>query len=157
VLVDAKALGELARSVTDLRDRTLLGGLEPKDVKRLQARAGDKSVVVERSGEADWKTVEPTRGTARSAKVEDLLYTLRGLRWREIASPGGQDAARYGLDAPALEVTLNRADGTEIATVMVGKREAEQAWVRLKAAPTIYAVEARQLGELPKSPEDLVQ
>lgn len=157
VLVDAKALPELARSVTDLRDRTLLAGLEPKDVKRIQARGGGKSVVVERTGEADWKTLEPTRGSARSAKVEDLLYALRGLRWREIASPGDQDAAKYGLDAPALEVTLNRADGTEIATVMVGKREAERVWVRLKAAPTIYAVEARQLGELPKIPEDFIQ
>lgn len=154
VLVDAKALGELARSVTELRDRTLLAGLEPKDVKRLQARSGGKSVVVERTGETEWKTVEPIRGSARSAKVEDLLYALRGLRWREIASPVGQDAAQYGLDAPALEVTLNRADGTEIATLMVGKREAERAWVRLKAAPTIYAVDAKQLGELPKVPED---
>jgi hypothetical protein len=157
VLVDAKALGELAKSVTDLRDRTLLGGLEPKDVKRLQARAGGKSVVVERAGESDWKTIEPTPGSARSAKVEDLLYALRGLRWREIVAPGGEDAAKYGLDAPALEVTLNRADGTEIATVMIGKREADRAWVRLKAAPTIYAVDARQLGELPKGPEDLAQ
>ena len=154
VLVDAKALGELARSVTDLRDRTLLAGLEPKDVKRIQARAGGKSVVVERSGETDWKTLEPTKGSARSAKVEDLLYALRGLRWKEIVSPGSQDAAKYGLDAPALEVTLNRADGTEIATLMIGKREAERAWVRLRVAPTIYAVEARQLGELPKIPED---
>lgn len=154
VLVDAKALGELARSVTELRDRTLLGGLEPKDVKRIQARGGGKSVVVERTGDTEWKTVEPTKGSARSAKVEDLLYALRGLRWREIASPAGQDAAKYGLDAPALEVTLNRADGTEIATLMVGKREAERAWVRLKTAPTIYAVDAKQLGELPKVPED---
>lgn len=154
VLVDAKALGELARSVTELRDRTLLAGLEPKDVKRIQARGGGKSVVVERTGDTEWKTVEPTKGSARSAKVEDLLYALRGLRWREIASPAGQDAAKYGLDAPALEVTLNRADGTEIATLMVGKREAERAWVRLKTAPTIYAVDAKQLGELPKVPED---
>jgi hypothetical protein len=154
VLVDAKALGELARSVTELRDRTLLAGLESKDVKRIQARGGGKSVVVERTGDTEWKTVEPTKGSARSAKVEDLLYALRGLRWREIASPAGQDAAKYGLDAPALEVTLNRADGTEIATLMVGKREAERAWVRLKTAPTIYAVDAKQLGELPKVPED---
>lgn len=155
VLVDATALGQLARSVTELRDRRLLAGLEPKDVKRIRARGDGKTVVVERSGETDWKTLEPTKGAARNAKVDDLLHALRALRWKEIASPGDQDATKYGLDAPTLEVTLSKADGSEIATLIVGKREVERAWVRLKAAPTIYAVEANQLGELPKIPEDL--
>jgi len=155
VLVDAKALGELTRSVTELRDRTLLTGLEPRDVKRIRARGDGKTVVVERSGETDWKTLEPTRGSARSAKVEDLLYALRALKWKEIVATGDQDAAKYGLDAPTLEVTLSKADGSEIATLVVGKRDAERAWVRLKAAPTIYAVDAKQLGELPKAAEDL--
>ena len=154
VLVDAKALGELGRSATDLRDRRLLGNLEPKDVKRMRVRAGGQTVVLERKGETEWRMVEPTKGAAKTAKVDDLLYTLRALRWMDIAAPDGQDPARYGLDAPTLEVALFRGDGGEIATVQVGKRDGANAYVRTAAQPAVYRVEGRTLGETPKVPDD---
>ena len=40
VLVDGKALDDLSRSATELRDRRLLGDLTPRDVKRVRVRAG---------------------------------------------------------------------------------------------------------------------
>src|SRR3989449_7680921 len=46
VLVDGKALEELGRSLDDLRDRTLLPGLEPKDIQRMRVRAGGQTVLV---------------------------------------------------------------------------------------------------------------
>ena len=155
VLVDAKTLEELSRSATDLRDRTFLPGLDPKDVKRLRVRAGGQAVVVERSGELDWKFVEGGKGAAKGAAVENLLYTLRALKWKEIAAPGSQEAAKFGLDAPVLEATLLRADGSEIATVLVGKREGERVYAKLKALPAIYAVDPQALGQLPKIPDAL--
>jgi hypothetical protein len=86
--------------------------------------------------------------------VENLLYTLRALKWKEIATPGGQDSARYGLDAPTLEVTLLREGGAEVATVLVGRREGAHAYVKLKVLPAIYSVDAKALGEPPKIPDD---
>jgi hypothetical protein len=154
VLVDGKVLEELGRSVDDLRDRVLLSGLEPKDIKRMRVRAGGQTVVVERSGDVDWKLVEGGRGSAKAATVDNLLYALRALKWKSIATPTGDEPARYGLDAPTLEVTLLKADGAELAAMLVGKRDGERAWVKLKAAPAIYAVDAKQLGEPPKVPDD---
>ena len=49
--------------------------------------------------------MEPSRGPAKEAKVADLLMTLKSLRWMDIVSAKGDDAARYGLDRPELEVT----------------------------------------------------
>jgi hypothetical protein len=154
VLVDGKALDELARSVDELRDRTLLSGLEPKDIKRMRVRTGGQTVVVERSGESDWKLVEGGKGSAKAVTVDNLLYSLRALKWKTIASPSGDDPAKYGLDAPTMEVALLKADGGELAAILVGKREGDQAWVKLKAAPAIYAVDARHLGDPPKVPDD---
>jgi len=154
VLVDGKVLEELGRSVDDLRDRALLPGLEPKDIKRMRVRAGGQTVVVERSGDVDWKLVEGGRGSAKVATVDNLLYALRALKWKSIATPTGDEPTRYGLDAPTLEVTLLKADGAELAALLVGKRDGERAWVKLKAAPAIYAVDAKQLGEPPKVPDD---
>ena len=154
VLVDADALGGLARSVTELRDRTLLPAFEPRDVRTMRERAGGQTVVVERSGDAEWRMVEGGRGAAKGANVESLLYTLRALKWKAIAAPGGEDSVRYGLDSPVLEVTLLREGGAEIATVLVGKREGDHAYVKLRVLPAIYSVDTKALGELPKIPDD---
>jgi uncharacterized protein DUF4340 len=154
VLVDGRALDELGRSLDELRDRTLLPGLEPRDIKRMRVRGGGQTVVVERSGESEWKLVEGGRGTAKSATVDNLLYALRALKWKTVAAPTGDEPAKYGIDAPTLEVTLLKADGSEAGTLLVGKREGDQAWVKLKAAPAIYSVDAKHLGEAPKVPDD---
>ena len=47
-LVAASELQGLAPSVTDLRDRTVLPGLEPRDVKRVRVTSGGETVVLER-------------------------------------------------------------------------------------------------------------
>ena len=155
VLVAGKALDELARSLTDLRDRTLVPGLDPKDVKRVRLSAGAATIVMERRGDLDWTLVEGASGAAKGATVENLLYTLRALKWKAIATPGSQEAATYGLAPPAFEATLLRADGSEIAVVLVGKREGDVIYAKLKALPAIYAVDPTLLGSLPKLPDDL--
>jgi hypothetical protein len=154
VLVDGKTLDELGRSADDLRDRALFSGLEPRDVKRMRVRAGGQTVVVERSGDSDWKLVEGGKGAAKAATVDNLLYALRALKWKTIAAPTGDEPAKYGLDAPTLEVTLFKADGGEAGALLVGKRDGEQAWIKLPSAPAIYTVVVKQLGEAPKIPDD---
>ncbi len=155
VLVDAKALTDLGKSLHDLRDRTLVAGLEPRDVKRLQVSRDGQRVLLERRGEDSWRVLEPAPGAARASRVDDVLYGLRGLKWQAIVSPQGEDLARWGLDTPAAEVGLYREDGTAIVRLLVGKRDGDRLYVKTAAAPTVYAVQAREL-ELPKVPDDFV-
>jgi len=120
----------------------------------VRVQAGGQTMVLERKSETEWRVLEPAKGAANTAKVDDLLFTLRALRWKDVVAPDGQDAARYGLDAPTLEVSLFRGDGGEIATVLVGKRDGALAYVRTKAQPAVYSVETRSLGPTPKVPDD---
>jgi len=154
VLVDGKALDALSRSLTELRDRALFPGLEAKDVARLRVSAGGATAVFERSGDFDWRMLEPAKGAARSTKVDDLLYAVRGLKWTAIVSPTGDDAAKYGLEQPGLQVTLLKRDGAEAARLAVGRRETNQAYVRAGSGPAIYSVDAALLGPAPKVPDD---
>ena len=153
VLVDAKALTDLGKSITELRDRSVVGGLDAKAVKRLQLTRDGKAVLLERQGDQEWRMLEPTRRAANAGRVDDVLFGVRALKWKEIVAPKGEDPARYGLDKPTGEITLFRGDGTAIVTLMVGKKDGQRLYVQTKSAPTIYAVEAGQL-ELPKIPED---
>jgi Domain of unknown function (DUF4340) len=154
ILVDGRSLTDLSRSVNDLRDRALFGDLQPRDAKRVRITSEGKTVVLERSGDRDWKMLEPSKSAASGTKVEDLLYTLRGLKWTEIVSPEGADPARYGLDTPSMTVTLLKSDGSELASLAVGKRENGRAYVRAGKGPAIEALDAKQLGDAPKIPDD---
>lgn len=154
VLVEAKALDDLGRSVNDLREHTLFSGVDPKDIKRVRVSVGGQTAVLERSGDADWKLVEPTKGAAKAPRVDDVLYSVRALRWKDIVSPGGEEAAKYGLDTPSMEVVLLKGDGGELARLTVGKRDGERAYVRTGAGPAIYVIDARTLGPEPKIPDD---
>ncbi len=155
MLVDAKALQDLSKTEIDLRDKSLFPAFELSDVKRARVTAAGKPLVVERSGESDWKVLEPSRGSAKSDKVTNLFLGLKSLRWKEIASPKGDDAPRYGLDHPELEVSLYKADGGELLTLLVGKQEGGVTYVRVKTAPTIYAVDSQLLADLKKAPTDV--
>ena len=95
--------------------------------------------------------IEPAKGAAKSGKVDDLLYTLRGLKWKDLVAPSGEDAAKYGLDKPGVEVRLFRADGTEIGAVLFGKQDGERLFLKTRGGPAIYAADPKHVGTLPKS------
>lgn len=154
-LVDAQYLHDLAKTTSDVRDRALFGFFDPRDVKRMRVKSGGRAMSVERKGEADWRVTEPKAGKARENKITDLLYTLRSLRWKELVAPKGDDAAQYGLDAPLLEVTLYKADGKELGSLVIGKKDADKVYVRTGTSPAIFALDPKQLGDLPKIPDDL--
>jgi hypothetical protein len=153
-LVDASALKDVGRSVTELRDRMLISGLDPKDVKRIQLRRDGAAALLERKGDTEWRFLEGGKGEAKSAKVDDILYALRGLKWKEIAAPTAGDLGKFGLESPTAEIGLYRIDGTALATVLIGKTEGERLYVKTGAAPAIYAIDPKLL-QLPKIPDDL--
>lgn len=155
VLVDGKVLDDLARGADDLRDKSLLPAFEMGDVKRARLVSGGAPLLVERKGEADWQVVEPKRGGTKERRVADLLVSLKALRWKSIASAKGDDAARFGLDKPELEITLLKADGGEIAGLLVGRSEGPQTYVKLKASPIVYAVDSTLIRDLRKAPVEI--
>jgi Domain of unknown function (DUF4340) len=155
MLVEGKALAEIGRTPADLRDKILLPAFEMNDVKRARLVAAGKPLVVERKGEKDWQMVEPSRGATKERKVDDFLLGLKILRWTEIASPRGDDAARFGLDKPEMEVSLLKGDGAEIIGLLVGKTEGPVTYVKLKSGPAVYAIDTKQAADIRKAPTEI--
>jgi hypothetical protein len=156
VAVDARALTELARSVPELRDRSLFATFDARDVAKVQIQKGEQTLVLERKGEEDWQLVAPKTGKARAARINDLLWNLRNLKWREVVAEQGWEPAKYGLDRPAATITLTDKGGKTVATLALGGREKDDAYVRIPGQPALYALEARNLGEIPATPEDVL-
>ena len=159
-LVDGKTLAELAPSVTELRDRTVLPAFDVAEIRKARiAAGGEKPLVVEKSGQSEWKVVEPARGNTKDGRVASLLLALRALRWKEIAAKSqpkeSDEAARFGLDKPELEVTLFKEGGAELATLLVGRTDGAVTYVRVKAEPAILAVSSKDLDDLRKARTDI--
>ncbi|HJV56431.1 MAG TPA: DUF4340 domain-containing protein [Methylomirabilota bacterium] len=154
VLVEGKALAELTPGVAELRDRTVFPSFDLGDVKRARVAGGDKPLVVEKTGETEWKQVEPTRGATKDGRVANVLLALKALKWKEIASKGG-DEAKFGLDKPELEVTVFKGDGSELGTLLVGRSDGAVTYVKLKAEPGIFAVSSKDLEDLRKARADI--
>ncbi|HXA96675.1 MAG TPA: DUF4340 domain-containing protein [Candidatus Dormibacteraeota bacterium] len=150
VLVEGKMLADLAPGTAELRDRTVVPAFDVGDIKRARVTGGEKPLVVEKSGDSDWKMVEPSKGKTKEARVTTALLALKALKWKEIASKGGDDA-KWGLDKPELEVSLFKADGAEVATLLVGRSEGAITYVKLRAGPAIYAVSTKDLEDLRKA------
>ncbi|MBI2461271.1 MAG: DUF4340 domain-containing protein [Candidatus Rokubacteria bacterium] len=151
-LVEAEALRVLARSPHDLRDRSLFGTLDPRAVRSIRLTLGETRVVLERRGEEEWRMLEPRRARARASRVNDLLWTLQGLRWRATAEG---EPARLGLEPPRLAVSLLGSDGQELGALHVGRVEEGEAYVQVPGRSELYVVETKALGDLPEGPDDL--
>ena len=154
VLVEGKALTELTPSVAQLRDRTVFPTFDLGDVKRARVSGADKPLVVEKSGETAWKQVEPSPGPTKDGRVANVLLALKSLKWKEIASKGGDDA-KFGLDRPELEVSVFKTDGAEVGTLLVGKTDGAVTYVKVKAEPGIFAVSSKDLEDLRKARTDI--
>ncbi len=156
--VDASTLADLTRGVTDLRDRSLAAAFDTKDVSKVTIQRPSVTLALDRTGtgEEDWQLAAPKKGKTRGGRVSELLWTLRNLKWKDLVAEQGWDAARYGLAAGATTITLTGKDGKTIAALAVGKQEAGITYVRIPGEPALYAIDAKTLGELPGTPEELL-
>ena len=154
-MVEAKDVREFSKTATDLRDKSVVASFDMKDVKRVRLSVGDKRLLLERRGDDDWRVLEPSKGPAKDIKVTGLLLVLRGLKWKEIASADGADAARFGLDKPEAEIAVLKADGKEMAALAIGRTDPKLAYVRSKSSPAIYAVDPKMLEDLRKAPAEI--
>jgi hypothetical protein len=154
-MVEAKDVREFSKTAADLRDKTVVATFDMKEVKRVRLSVGDKRLLLERRGEDEWRMLEPSKGPAKEIKVTGLLLTLRALKWKEIAAADGADAARFGLDKPEVEIAVLKADGTEIAGLVIGRSDPKLSYVRSKSSPAIYAVDPKLLEDIRKAPSEI--
>jgi uncharacterized protein DUF4340 len=156
--IDATALQELARGVTDLRDRSLSEAFDTKDVTRVTIQRPSVTLSLDRTGtgEEDWQLAAPKKGKIRGGRVSELLWTLRNLKWKDLVAEQGWDPIRYGLDTGATTITLAGKDGQTIAALAVGKQETGLTYVRIPGQAALYAIESKTLGDLPGTPEELL-
>jgi hypothetical protein len=97
----------------------------PNRLTHIEVVQGDRRLVLERSEGGEWSL--PGKWPTRKAEVDGLVTLLSSLRTRftpEAVEPGGEQLKTYGLDHPAVTVTL-RAGGKDYKLAFAEKEDSD--------------------------------
>ncbi len=115
--IPAYATNGANKTVLDLRDKTALK-FEPSAVESVAIKTGAGSFTLKRSPGGKWDVIETGQTSpADVAVVERLLSELKGLKGTAIIADPMPSATMFGLDNPAVEITLTGKDGKQIGEV----------------------------------------
>jgi hypothetical protein len=157
VLVKSEAFDDLSKTANDFRDRQILT-LETEAIVKIQIAYTDTTLLLEKKGDI-WKVQEPEKQELTGYKVNNLLYDIEALEFTtDIQSPDA-DMSVYGLEQPAVEITLWEQGRKEGFTIQIGKviEGVETRYFKRVDMPTVYVIDAAFLNELPRTLADLIE
>ena len=171
LLPDDATVQSLQRDAAAYRAKTLLD-FEQGEVRRIRLAVGDSSWVFARGEEkppspgkeeeedlppeASW-TREDTGAPLETSRVSDFLWNLKRLRFAAVARETVDAPGRYGLEPPALRVSLLDAQGQEIGRLSTGAGVPgkEEVYAMDGTERTLYTVARQAVDPLPRSPQAL--
>jgi uncharacterized protein DUF4340 len=152
-VIPGAVVDDLAKGMAELRQKRLLDvstwdvdGVEAEGEKGKQVYArtttkGDAGADVRK-----WKRTAPDAKELETSKVEDALFKLGGLDVAEfVDAPKGPDA--YGLDKPALRLTLRMSGGKSAPFVELAKKDGS-GWARRSDDTAVLKLDAAKTDEL---------
>ncbi len=151
-LTDGSLAFALDKQPEELRDKSVLP-LPQEPIARLEiAAGGGKPLALTKDEKEQWKIESPIQAPAKSEAVNEYLFALARLKARSfIDNP--PDARKYGMDKPAIKVTLGGAGGKTLAAVEASK--SGNAWfARRESETAIFAIDENSYKSLFKQPED---
>ena len=128
-VIPGAVVDDLAKGMTELRQKRLLD-VSTWDVEGFDAEGEKGKQVYARTttkgdGGADvrkWKRTAPDAKELETSKVEDVLFKLGGLDVAEfVDAPKAPES--YGLDKPALRLTLRMSGGKSAPFVDLGRKD----------------------------------
>ncbi len=163
--VAASALKDMAVTLADLRDKTILS-FDQDQVKGFRFQVGTQSFEAWRQAAGDagaesWSLAETPdggRAPAKKWKLTSLSSSLHDLKGTSLVTEKADAAAmlKAGLTNPAKVITILGTSGQVLGKLVVGKTEDNKVNVELEGSPKIFLVDAFKLNNVPNSPADIV-
>lgn len=143
-LIESSALDDLAKSPTDLRDRSVIK-FNPETVSSIQfehtdaGSASRSSTINCEKRDGTWHVIHPLEAKADVQEIETLLSELRSLKVSTFEADGADTKARLeksGLDDPRIQVELTDGDNTYTLDIgsIVPSENSTQGRVYVKAS-----------------------
>ncbi|HJU45028.1 MAG TPA: DUF4340 domain-containing protein [Vicinamibacterales bacterium] len=150
VLVSSFQESSFTKEPFALRDRKILKFDRDKADSITLAR-GANAMELSRS-DSEWKVARPLAGRSDYSAIEGFLTRLSSANMSTLVEENPTDLAKYGLDKPAMTVTVGA--GSSKATLMVGKTEKDQTYAKDASRPIVFTVDSTLQTDLNKSFDD---
>ncbi len=156
VLLPATLATSAEKSINDLRDLSILGGLSQFDISSVSVKnsSGGFGLVKENS---EWVLKTPSQSAADEAEVSTLLSELTNARATEVVSEKGEDLTAFGLTQPATTVIARIEAGGERQISLGVKTDAagKSYYAKSSDRAQIFKVEASLFEKLDLKPGQL--
>jgi hypothetical protein len=129
-----------------LRDKKILKFDRDKADSLAMARGAD-AVELTRAG-SDWKMVKPVAARADYSAIEGFMTRLSSANMSRIVEENAADLAKYGLDKPAMTVSIGA--GSAKTVLQVGKTENDQTYAKDASRPIVFTVDSTLQTDLNK-------
>lgn len=150
VLVSAFQESSFTKEPFALRDKRILK-FDREKADTLALVKGANSMQLTRSG-SEWKVAKPVEGRSDYSAVEGFLTRLNSANMSKLVEEQPADLAKYGLDKPAMTVTIGA--GSSKTVLEVGKTENDQTYAKDASRPMVFTVDSTLQGDLNKSFDD---
>jgi len=111
----------LDKSPLDFRDKTIVK-VDPESVDSIRIKNSDGEFTLKRAPVGKWNVIVGGKTSEGDIPVvERLLNQLRDLKGESIVADPMPSAQPFGLDNPALEVTLIGKDGKQLGAIKLAK------------------------------------
>src|SRR5262249_26620370 len=114
-------MSSLDKSALDFRDKTI-AKVDPESVESVKVKSSDGEFELKRAPGGKWNvTVGGKTSEGDVPVIERLLEQFRNLKGNSIVADPMPSAQPFGLDNPAVEITLLSKDGKNLAAVKLAK------------------------------------
>ena len=162
--VSPSSLKDLAATLADLRDKTILT-FDQDQVSGIRFQVGTQSFEVRRQSPSDagaetWSLAASPDGgwtPAKKWKLTSLSSSLHDLKGSSLVTEkaDAQALLTAGLTSPAKVITVLGKGDQVLAKLLVGKTENNKVNVEREGSPKIFQVDAFKLNNVPSNPADL--
>ena len=128
-------MSTLDKSWLDYRDRTVFN-FEPSAVESVKVKNSNGEFTLKRGPSGKWDVIVAGKTSAGDIPVvERMLSQLRNLKGSSIVADPMPSAQPFGLENPALEITLIGKDGKQLGTIKLSKMSTPQTEPPLPGEP----------------------
>jgi hypothetical protein len=150
VLVSSFQESSFTKEPFALRDKKILK-FDRDKADTVTLAKGSDGIELSRT-DSEWKVVKPIPGRSDYSAIEGFLTRLSSANMSKLVEENATDLAKYGLDKPAMTVTVG--SGSAKATLLVGKTENSDTYAKDASRPIVFTVDTTLQSDFTKSFDD---
>jgi hypothetical protein len=131
--------------------------IKPADIQSIQLQSPSRDILIRRASDKSWQLAKPILTRAESSAADEMAGAIANLQVVGTADPSPTDLAPFGLEQPAVTVTVTTGNGTTLPAILVGKDApiGGNSFIKLANDPAILLVNSIFPSQVVKNTDDL--